>query len=85
MIRTYLRLDLFIEEKRLKLVDQIDLQMHENIYDVLQGFDDFDYAELVLVTSVDHNLHEFLSACFRRIKLKNRHQYNWILCEQKDT
>lgn len=85
MIKSYLRIDLFVEDNhRLKLVDQADLESNEDLYDFLQGFDDCDYAELVLTTSIGYELHENLAACFKRIKLKNKRDYSWILCPRKE-
>ena len=85
MIKTYLRIDLFIEDgSRLKLIDHADLELNEDVYDFLQGFDDCDYAELLLVTSIGYDLHESLTACFKRIKLKGKRDYSWLLCPRKE-
>lgn len=85
MIKSYLRLDLFVKNaNKVKLVDQVDLEPDEDVHDLLQGFDDCDYAELVFTTSIGYDLHESLATCFRRIKLKNNRDYNWLVCQSKE-
>jgi len=76
MIRTYLRLDLFKGEN---YFDDVDLGINENVLDVLQGMDDADYAELILVTEFGSHREDGLVAFFRRARLKGNKDYQWIL------
>jgi len=86
MIRNYLRLDLFdysSKIQKLHFIDNVDLEADENLYDLLQGFNSAEYAELCLVNQMGNALNENLLCCFRRIKLKNQKEYQWLACEQE--
>lgn len=86
MITTFLRLDLYkFSNKKFSCpekVDEINLELNEDIYNVLQGFDDVNYGELCLVTNLDSVSEESLAACFRKVKIKGK-SYQWIICEEK--
>lgn len=80
MIRTYLRLDLFEGDDNF---DSFDLHINENVLDNLQGADDADYAELVLVSEFGGNIDESLVASFRRTKIKGKKDYQWFLTKER--
>lgn len=83
MTHIYLRLDLYIKKNnQFKLTDRINLESKENVFDLLQGFSDCTYAKLLFIIEYDNKLHSNISACFKKIKNKNK--YNWILCQSKE-
>lgn len=81
MITAYLRLDMYFKDNdRYKLSDRIDLELGEDIYNILSGFDD-DYAELSFVSVIGDELHDSHVVCFRRVKLKGK-GHNWLICDK---
>lgn len=91
MVKTYLRLDLYnlsavhgkINTALVKLNDEVDVEAHENIHDLLCSFNDSDYCELYLVTQIGTIFEESLTCCFRRVKLKGQKDYQWLTCEEE--
>lgn len=90
MISTYLRLDLFEKkEKSFRYVDSCDLTLGEDISNLLEGFSELHYAELVFCSGPtwvpQKEIPEYFVSAFRRISLKGKENYEWVVCERKET
>ena len=92
MISTYLRLDLYQKvnkEKPFKYIDSCDLSLGEDISNLLGGYLEFHYAELVLCSgptwSPEKEMPEYFVSAFRKTLLKGKENFEWIVCEKKQT
>lgn len=81
MLRSYLRIDLF-DSIGGSLIDSIDLESGENINELLGDISNIGrYAQLKVINVIDGEIKENSLSSFKRIKLKSKNRYQWILSD----
>jgi hypothetical protein len=83
MITTYLRLDLF-HLKDAILFDRVDLELHENVSDLLLGFDNADYVELYLIVTLGSRAGDSSQESYVASFQKDKKNNQWIVCARKE-
>lgn len=83
MFKSYLRLDFFeSSKKKYALIDSEDLESGENVGELLRQFANIaSLAKLNSINVIDGSLNKKEICSFRRIKMKGKDKYQWILSD----